>query len=64
VAIAWLAARPGNIIPLLGATSVAQLDENLAAAGMHLDDHRRTNHRRSTHLRATTHSEIIHGHPR
>ena len=38
VALAWLAARPGNTIPLLGATSVAQLDENLAAAGMHLDD--------------------------
>ena len=33
VALAWLAARRGNIIPLLGATSVAQLDENLAAAG-------------------------------
>jgi diketogulonate reductase-like aldo/keto reductase len=38
VALAWLAARRGNIIPLLGATSVPQLDENLAAAGMHLDD--------------------------
>jgi aryl-alcohol dehydrogenase-like predicted oxidoreductase len=37
-AIAWLAARRGNIIPLLGATSAAQLDENLAAAGVHLDD--------------------------
>ena len=38
VALAWLAARRGNIIPLLGATSAAQLDENLAAAGVHLDD--------------------------
>jgi Aldo/keto reductase family len=38
VALAWLAARRGNIIPLLGATSVSQLDENLAAAGMHLGD--------------------------
>jgi aryl-alcohol dehydrogenase-like predicted oxidoreductase len=38
VALAWLAARRGNIIPLLGATSVSQLDENLAAAGTHLDD--------------------------
>src|SRR6266581_3635893 len=38
VALAWLAARRGNIIPLLGATSVSQLDENLAAVGMHLDD--------------------------
>jgi aryl-alcohol dehydrogenase-like predicted oxidoreductase len=40
VAIAWLAARRGNIIPLLGATSPTQLDENLAAAGMRLDDDR------------------------
>jgi aryl-alcohol dehydrogenase-like predicted oxidoreductase len=31
VALAWLAARRGNIIPLVGATSVAQLEENLAA---------------------------------
>ena len=38
MALAWLAARRGNIIPLLGATSVSQLDENLAAAGVHLDD--------------------------
>ena len=38
VALAWLAARRGNIIPLLGATSVSQLDENLAAGSMHLDD--------------------------
>jgi len=30
VALAWLAARRGNVIPLLGATSVSQLDENLA----------------------------------
>ncbi|HLK78424.1 MAG TPA: aldo/keto reductase [Streptosporangiaceae bacterium] len=38
VALAWLAGRRGNIIPLLGATSVAQLEENLAAASVHLDD--------------------------
>jgi aryl-alcohol dehydrogenase-like predicted oxidoreductase len=38
VALAWLAARRGNVIPLLGATSVSQLDENLAAADLHLDD--------------------------
>jgi aryl-alcohol dehydrogenase-like predicted oxidoreductase len=38
VALAWLAARRGNVIPLLGATSVSQLDENLAAADVHLDD--------------------------
>jgi hypothetical protein len=33
------AARRGNVIPLLGATSLSQLDENLAAADLHLDDH-------------------------
>jgi len=38
VALAWLAARPGNVIPLIGATGVAQLEENLAAGEMHLDD--------------------------
>jgi diketogulonate reductase-like aldo/keto reductase len=38
VALAWLAARRGNVIPLLGATSVSQLDENLAAADVHLGD--------------------------
>ena len=38
VALAWLAARRGNIIPLLGATSVSQLSENLAAADIRLDD--------------------------
>ena len=27
-----------NVIPLLGATSASQLDENLAAAEVHLDD--------------------------
>ena len=64
VALAWLAARRGNVIPLLGATSVSQLDENLAAADVHLDDDqlrtygdqwrlvddRRTRHRRSTYI--------------
>lgn len=38
VALAWLAARHGNVIPLIGATSVAQLEENLAAADVKLDD--------------------------
>lgn len=38
VALAWLAARRGNVIPLVGATSVSQLDENLAAVDIHLDD--------------------------
>ncbi len=28
VALAWLAARRGNVVPLPGATSVSQLDEN------------------------------------
>jgi aryl-alcohol dehydrogenase-like predicted oxidoreductase len=31
VALAWLSARCGNVIPLLGATSVAQLQENLVS---------------------------------
>jgi aryl-alcohol dehydrogenase-like predicted oxidoreductase len=42
VAIAWLASRSGNVIPLLGATSVAQLEENLAAVDVRLaEDHAR-----------------------
>ncbi len=39
VALAWIAAtRRGNVIPLLGIKSLAQLDENLAAADLHLGD--------------------------
>jgi len=38
VALAWLMARHGNVIPLLGTTSRAQLDENLAAADIELDE--------------------------
>jgi len=37
VAIAWLSARRGNVIPLLGATSVTQLQENLASVDVSLD---------------------------
>jgi diketogulonate reductase-like aldo/keto reductase len=37
VAIAWLSARRGNVIPLLGATSVTQLRENLASVDVSLD---------------------------
>ncbi len=37
VAIAWLSARRGNVIPLLGATGVAQLQENLASVDVSLD---------------------------
>jgi aryl-alcohol dehydrogenase-like predicted oxidoreductase len=40
VALAWLSARRGNVIPLLGATSVVQLQENLASADMPLDTDR------------------------
>ena len=35
--VAWLSARRGNVIPLLGATSVAQLQENLASVEVSLD---------------------------
>jgi aryl-alcohol dehydrogenase-like predicted oxidoreductase len=38
VALAWLAARPGVGSTLLGARTVAQLDDNLAAADLVLDD--------------------------
>ncbi|GAA4544545.1 aldo/keto reductase [Amycolatopsis samaneae] len=38
VAFAWLRARPGTVIPLLGATSERQLTANLGAADVILDD--------------------------
>lgn len=38
VALAWLLARPGVASVLLGARTVAQLDDNLAAADLVLDD--------------------------
>lgn len=38
VALAWLASRPGVGSTLLGARTVAQLDNNLAAADLVLDD--------------------------
>jgi len=42
VALAWLADRPGVTSVVLGARTVAQLDDNLAAAGLHLSqEHRR-----------------------
>src|SRR5579863_2185145 len=37
VALAWLRARPGVVIPILGARTAAQLAENLAAAQLELD---------------------------
>ncbi|MFC3994325.1 aldo/keto reductase [Nocardiopsis sediminis] len=37
VAIAWLATRPGNVIPLLGARNAGQLRDNLAAGDVELD---------------------------
>ncbi|MBW0159055.1 aldo/keto reductase [Sedimentimonas flavescens] len=36
MAIAWTLSRPFPIVPILGATSVAQLDKSLDAAGMEL----------------------------
>jgi aryl-alcohol dehydrogenase-like predicted oxidoreductase len=38
VALAWVADRPGVTSVILGARSVAQLDENLGAADLHLTD--------------------------
>lgn len=37
VALAWLRSRPGTVIPLIGATTPEQLDQNLAATGARLD---------------------------
>ncbi|MFW5418238.1 aldo/keto reductase [Nocardiopsis sp. CNT-189] len=37
VALAWLRTRPGTVIPLLGATRAAQLQDNLGALGVELD---------------------------
>lgn len=40
VAIAWLRAQPGVIVPLLGARTLPQLQDNLGALQVHLsDDH-------------------------
>ncbi len=36
VAIAWMRTRPGVIVPILGARSVGQLEENLGAMGVRL----------------------------
>jgi aryl-alcohol dehydrogenase-like predicted oxidoreductase len=38
VALAWVADRPTVSSVILGARTVAQLDENLGAAGLHLSD--------------------------
>lgn len=38
VAVAWVADRPGVTSPILGARTVAQLDESLAVADLHLDE--------------------------
>ncbi|GAA0463406.1 aldo/keto reductase [Streptomyces sp. NPDC046215] len=36
VALAWLRGRPGNIVPIIGATREEQLADNLAAVGVEL----------------------------
>jgi aryl-alcohol dehydrogenase-like predicted oxidoreductase len=39
-AIAWMRARPGNIVPILGARSLAQLEDNLGSLDVDLStDH-------------------------
>ncbi|MGW1373741.1 aldo/keto reductase [Streptomyces sp. NPDC002446] len=37
VALAWLRSRPGNIVPIIGATKESQLADNLASVGVELD---------------------------
>ncbi|BDM71461.1 oxidoreductase [Streptomyces nigrescens] len=37
VALAWLRGRPGNIIPIIGATKESQLADNLASVDVELD---------------------------
>ncbi|MFD8326532.1 aldo/keto reductase [Streptomyces lydicus] len=37
VALAWLRSRPGNIVPIIGATKESQLADNLAAVDVELD---------------------------
>ncbi|MFI2435430.1 aldo/keto reductase [Streptomyces sp. NPDC018693] len=37
VALAWLLQRPGNIVPIIGATREAQLADNLGCLGVRLD---------------------------
>lgn len=38
VALAWLLQRPGNVVPILGARTRAQIDDVLGAAEIRLDD--------------------------
>jgi aryl-alcohol dehydrogenase-like predicted oxidoreductase len=38
VAIAWLRQRPGVVIPMIGARTLAQIEDNLAAVGLALPD--------------------------
>ena len=42
VALAWLLGGPTPVIPIVGAHSVAQLDESLGALDLVLDDELRT----------------------
>ncbi|MDX2933814.1 aldo/keto reductase [Streptomyces ipomoeae] len=37
VALAWLLARTGNVVPIIGATNAAQLADNLASVDVRLD---------------------------
>ncbi|KPI08336.1 Aryl-alcohol dehydrogenase (NADP(+)) [Actinobacteria bacterium OK074] len=37
VALAWLLGRPGNVVPIIAATKVSQLVENLASVDVRLD---------------------------
>jgi aryl-alcohol dehydrogenase-like predicted oxidoreductase len=37
VALGWLRAREGTVVPIIGARRIAHLEENLAGLGVHLD---------------------------
>lgn len=41
VALAWLRQQPGLIIPIIGARTLAQLEDNLGMLGLQLDDEHR-----------------------
>lgn len=38
VALAWLRGRPGNVVPIIGATRESQLADNLGCLGVELDE--------------------------
>jgi aryl-alcohol dehydrogenase-like predicted oxidoreductase len=55
VALAWLLARPGTVVPIIGATSERQLEQNLASLDVALD--------REQLARLEAPSAVDHGYP-